>query len=489
MRARLVSLLIVLASFGGCSYAPAQTIVSNVLFVPWQNAISRPMSNQVTTLTPFDITVANDAGISLDPVSATNDINGTAWFTNVPPGFYSIEMDTIAVVSPITINLTNLTGSLNAFHLLSVYTNDPAFTSAYTRAQSDGRYPSQFGANIIATTNNGQVTISATSSGGTNVANIIATNGLSGSTNGITITISGAGLQPASTTLSNFSSSGLINGLTQISNVVPIAHLATGTPDGTKFIRDDGALATPPGSGSGTVTSISGDGTYTTGSVTTSGALTPITSPAIGVANFTGTLPRATLVNAVTNGEAAGGKLTGTFPNPGISLLASDIPSLDAAKVTTGVFAIARLATGTPDGTKFVRDDGTLAAAGGTSTATVVAVTLSGTNAPINASLGASGSSLEFRISLTANILVQTPTSGTDGQRILFKLKQDSTGNRTVVFDTGYRFSADITSVTNGSGQFPLTLSTNASYIDYVGVKFDSTDSKWDVISFTRGTH
>jgi hypothetical protein len=30
---------------------------------------------------------------------------------------------------------------------------------------------------------------------------------------------------------------------------VPIAALATGTPDGTKFIRDDGALVTPAGGG------------------------------------------------------------------------------------------------------------------------------------------------------------------------------------------------------------------------------------------------
>ena len=31
--------------------------------------------------------------------------------------------------------------------------------------------------------------------------------------------------------------------------VIPIANLATGTPDGTKFVRDDGTLAVPPGSG------------------------------------------------------------------------------------------------------------------------------------------------------------------------------------------------------------------------------------------------
>lgn len=30
---------------------------------------------------------------------------------------------------------------------------------------------------------------------------------------------------------------------------IPIANLATGTPDGTKFIRDDGTLVTPTGGG------------------------------------------------------------------------------------------------------------------------------------------------------------------------------------------------------------------------------------------------
>lgn len=30
---------------------------------------------------------------------------------------------------------------------------------------------------------------------------------------------------------------------------LPISTIATGTPDGTKFVRDDGTLATPSGSG------------------------------------------------------------------------------------------------------------------------------------------------------------------------------------------------------------------------------------------------
>jgi hypothetical protein len=42
-------------------------------------------------------------------------------------------------------------------------------------------------------------------------------------------------------------------------DVIPIANLASGTPDGTKFIRDDGTLAVPAG-GSGTVTSVAVSG-------------------------------------------------------------------------------------------------------------------------------------------------------------------------------------------------------------------------------------
>lgn len=38
----------------------------------------------------------------------------------------------------------------------------------------------------------------------------------------------------------------------------------------------------------------------------------------------------------------------------------SEIPDLDAAKIVSGQFPIPRLASGTPDGTKFIRDDGTL---------------------------------------------------------------------------------------------------------------------------------
>ncbi len=50
-----------------------------------------------------------------------------------------------------------------------------------------------------------------------------------------------------------------------VSGILPIAHIATGTPDGTKFVRDDGVLAVPPGTGSG-ITQLTTDVTAGPGS-------------------------------------------------------------------------------------------------------------------------------------------------------------------------------------------------------------------------------
>lgn len=46
---------------------------------------------------------------------------------------------------------------------------------------------------------------------------------------------------------------GVANGYASLGagGLVPVAQLATGTPDGTKFLRDDGTLAVPAGGGGG----------------------------------------------------------------------------------------------------------------------------------------------------------------------------------------------------------------------------------------------
>ena len=63
--------------------------------------------------------------------------------------------------------------------------------------------------------------------------------------------------------------------------------------------------------------------------------------------------------NTALMGPTSGVPATPTFR----AITAADIPSLDAAKITSGVLAMARLVSNplAADGTKFVRDDGTLA--------------------------------------------------------------------------------------------------------------------------------
>ncbi len=84
-------------------------------------------------------------------------------------------------------------------------------------------------------------------------------------------------------------------------------------------------------------------------------------------------------IDTAGNQTNAGGIYAALFSgdlSQGTGLTASQIPGLDAGKVTTGVFNIARLATGTPNGAKFVRDDGTLATPSGAGTVTSVAMTV-----------------------------------------------------------------------------------------------------------------
>lgn len=82
------------------------------------------------------------------------------------------------------------------------------------------------------------------------------------------------------------------------SGVLPIARLATGTPDGTKFIRDDGVLATPPG----VVTSVSG-----TAPIVSSGGATPAISISAATTSDAGSMSAAdkTKLDGVATGATA----------------------------------------------------------------------------------------------------------------------------------------------------------------------------------------
>lgn len=86
-----------------------------------------------------------------------------------------------------------------------------------------------------------------------------------------------------------------------------------------------------------------------------------------------------------------------------------------------------------------------------------------------------------FRVVLGGNRTLGNPTNvpgAGQTQMLLFEIRQDGTGSRTLALDTNYRLGADITAV---------TLSTAANKTDYLGVRYNVTDSKWDVIAFVKG--
>ena len=91
------------------------------------------------------------------------------------------------------------------------------------------------------------------------------------------------------------------------------------------------------------------------------------------------------------------------------------------------------------------------------------------------ASTDASLSSL-FTLTLTGNTTLATPTNGFSGQRILYRLRQDGTGNKLLTLSSGFR-----------SGPITVTLSTAANTTDYLGVIYNEFDNTWDVLALNKG--
>jgi hypothetical protein len=100
-----------------------------------------------------------------------------------------------------------------------------------------------------------------------------------------------------------------------------------------------------------------------------------------------------------------------------------------------------------------------------------VALTVISNTASTNASL----SSL-FTLTLTGNTTLATPTNGFSGQRIVYRLRQDGTGNKLLTLSSGFR-----------SGPVTVTLSTAANTTDYLGVIYNEFDNKWDVLALNKG--
>jgi hypothetical protein len=155
------------------------------------------------------------------------------------------------------------------------------------------------------------------------------------------------------------------------------------------------------------------------------------------------------------------------------ALTASTVIYLDASK------NVISLANGS--GVLTNNGAGVLSWGAGLSGSLVVALTDAATIA-VDASLGITSSNSLYWVVLGANRNLGTPTNPTSGQEITFRFKQDGTGGRTITIPTGgagqYRYGTDITGI---------TLSTAIATSDYMRVRYDAQDDRWDIISFVKG--
>ena len=103
------------------------------------------------------------------------------------------------------------------------------------------------------------------------------------------------------------------------------------------------------------------------------------------------------------------------------------------------------------------------------------------------AAFSASGGTITANATVASTILVTVdavatingPTSGFNGQKVLYRLAQDGTGH-TVTFSTGagnFSFGTDVTSFTASA----------ANLTDYVGTIYNSTSNRWNIIGVVKG--
>lgn len=83
-----------------------------------------------------------------------------------------------------------------------------------------------------------------------------------------------------------------------------------------------------------------------------------------------------------------------------------------------------------------------------------------------------------FRVVLGGNRTLANPTNLTDGQKLLYELIQDGTGNRTITLGSMFQLGTDVASI---------TLSTGANKRDFMGCVYRASTSKLYVVGFSKG--
>ena len=85
----------------------------------------------------------------------------------------------------------------------------------------------------------------------------------------------------------------------------------------------------------------------------------------------------------------------------------------------------------------------------------------------------------EFTLTLTGSTTLQNPINATiDGQAFKYIFRQDAVGGYTITFDTKFRFGTEI--------GLPA-IDTNPNKISYIGVRYDQSNDRFDIIAFVSG--
>jgi len=128
----------------------------------------------------------------------------------------------------------------------------------------------------------------------------------------------------------------------EVTGILPVANYATGTPTGSKFVRDDGVLAVPPDTNSG--------GTVTTVSVVTANGVSGSVANATTTPAITLTLGAITPTSVAASGTVTGSNLSGTNTGDQTITLTGDVTgsgtgsfaaTLATVNSTTGTFGSA----------------------------------------------------------------------------------------------------------------------------------------------------
>lgn len=194
----------------------------------------------------------------------------------------------------------------------------------------------------------------------------------------------------------------------------------------------------------------------------------------VSVLNTDANLSAKTLITAEGTSTITGAKTFDLDPNPpfAVSSGSAVVTNLDADKLDgqEGSYYTnaSNLASGTVPAARYTA----LPASGGVGIATQTLT--DGATPALDASLGS-----VFRLAAAGDRTIAVPSNALSGQKIVIQ-HYASGGARTLALNSGaggFRFGTDVTALTQ----------TASGKTDYIGCIYNATDSKWDVVAYSKG--